>query len=236
MSAAKVPIALVEDQPGLRAEIGFHLALAGYAVAELPHGAALDAHLRQHPCRLVVLDLGLPGEDGLSVCARLRDSHPDLGIVILTGRGMAQERVAGWRQGADAYLVKPAVPAELQAVVAGVLRRLPAGAAPAPAPALWTLRLRSRILAGPGHAVLELTHAECALLQALAQYAPEPASRRVLVAALGGDYMTYEAHRLEVAVSRLRGKLAQAWPEGETIRAARGVGYLLTRRCALAET
>lgn len=233
MSAVKVPIALVEDQPGLRAEIGFHLALAGYAVAELPHGAALDAHLRQHPCRLVVLDLGLPGEDGLSVCARLRDSHPDLGIVILSGRGMVEERVAGWRQGADAYLVKPALPAELQAVVAGVLRRLPAGA---PAPAPWTLRLRSRILAGPEQAVLELTHAECALLQALAQCAPEPASRRTLVAALGGDYMTYEAHRLEVAVSRLRGKLAQAWPEGETIRAARGVGYLLTRRCALAET
>lgn len=235
MMAAKVPIALVEDHPGLRAEIGFHLALAGYAVAELPHGAALDAHLRQHPCRLVVLDLGLPGEDGLSVCARLRHGHPGLGIVILSGRGMAEERVAGWRQGADAYLVKPAVPAELQAVVAGVLRRLPDSAAP-PAPLSWTLRLRSRVLAGPDHAVLELTHTECALLQALVRCAPEPASRRTLVAALGGDYMTYEAHRLEVAVSRLRSKLAQAWPEGETIRAARGVGYLFTRRCGLAET
>lgn len=234
MKAAKVPIALVEDHPGLRAEIGFHLALAGYAVAELPHGAALDAHLRHHPCRLVVLDLGLPGEDGLSVCARLRDSHPGIGIVILTGRGMVEERVAGWRQGADAYLVKPAVPAELQAVVAGVLRRMPDAPAPV-APRQWTLRVRSRILAGPDNALLELTHAECALLQALVRCAPEPASRRTLVTALGGDYMTYEAHRLEMAVSRLRTKLAQAWREGETIRAARGVGYLFTRRCRLAE-
>lgn len=235
MKPAKLPIALVEDHPGLRAELGFHLALAGYAVAELPHGAALDAHLAQHPCRLVVLDLGLPGEDGLSVCARLRTSHPGTGIVILTGRGMAEERVAGWQQGADAYLVKPAVPAELQAVVAGVLRRLPEEASPLTPPS-WSLRVRSRVLAGPSGAMLELTHAECSLLHALVRHAPEPATRRALVAALGGDYMTYEAHRLEVAVSRLRGKLAHAWPDGESIRAARGVGYLFTRRCAVTET
>lgn len=259
MSAARIPIALVEDHAGLREELAFHLSHAGYEVTALRCGAALDAHLARQPCRLVVLDLGLPGEDGLSICARLRQSHAGLGVVMLTARGMSQDRVAGWRQGADAYLVKPAPPAELEAVLASLLRRLPgqpgqSGAATAApifvlpaqpaalatsheaAPSLWTLRLRSRVLAGPHSARIDLTHAECALLQVLVSNAPKPATRRDLVQALGGQYLTFEEHRLEVAMSRLRGKLRRAWPDGDTVRAARGVGYLLTRPCNTADS
>lgn len=260
-----VPIALVEDHAALRAELAFHLEHAGYRVTGLADGAALDAHLACQPCQLVVLDLGLPGEDGLSVCARLRHRHPGLGVVILTARGLAHDRLSGWQRGADAYLVKPAPPAELLAVIANLLGRLrPAvdAVVPAPAPAPvaaatpaatsaaisaatsaaasaategWCLRLRSRVLIGPRGASVALTHADCALLHVLLRCAPQPATRRQLVEALGGHYLTFEGHRLDVAVSRLRGKLAQAWPGDDTIRAARCVGYQFTRACAQAD-
>lgn len=225
-----LPIALVEDNESLRNELVFHLTCAGYAATGLADGATLDAHLAVHPCRLVVLDLGLPGEDGMSICARLRRNRPELGVVMLTARGMLQDRLAGLQGGADAYLVKPAPTEELLAVIGNLLRRLnpPELATPA-----WQLRLRSLTIVSPRGDALELTHTESVLLQVMQRRAPEPASRRELVEALGGNYLVFEEHRLEVAISRLRRKLAQVWPDAETIRAARGVGYVLTQTCLL---
>ena len=107
---ARTPIALVEDNVALRDELVFHLQCAGYAATGLPHGAALQAHLAHQPCCLVVLDVGLPGEDGLSICATLRAQRPELGVVLLTARGAARDRLNGLHEGADAYLVKPTPP------------------------------------------------------------------------------------------------------------------------------
>ena len=104
---ARTPIALVEDNVALRDELVFHLQCAGYAATGLPHGAALQVHLAHQPCCLVVLDIGLPGEDGLSICATLRAQRPELGVVLLTARGAARDRLNGLHEGADAYLVKP---------------------------------------------------------------------------------------------------------------------------------
>ncbi|RJG05392.1 DNA-binding response regulator [Noviherbaspirillum cavernae] len=235
MKAVAAPIALVEDNDSLRTELAFHLTCAGHAVTGLADGAALDLHLATQPCRLVVLDLGLPGEDGLSICARLRQSRPEIGIVMLTARGMAHDRLAGLQGGADAYLVKPAPAEELLAVITNLLRRLAAaGSVPAAAPApAWIFNQRKLTLTAPNGEMLTLTHAESLLLQTLQRNAPEPASRRQLVEALGGNYLDFAEHRLEVAISRLRRKLSQAWPEAEAIRAARGVGYLLTQPCLL---
>ncbi|MDF3839229.1 response regulator transcription factor [Cupriavidus basilensis] len=235
--ASRLPIALVEDNERLRTELAFHLTYAGYAVTGLADGAALDAHLAGQPCRLVILDLGLPGEDGLSICERLRQSRPELGIVMLTARGMAPDRLAGLRRGADAYLVKPAPAEELLAVIANLLRRLgPAPAAagvalPSLAPAAcWRLDARRLTATTPEGKALMLTRIESQLLQALLRSAPDPAGRRQLVEALGGSYFDFDEHRLEVAISRLRGKLAQAWPHGQAIRTVRGVGYMLLQR------
>lgn len=222
------PIALVEDHEALRAELVFHLQCAGHAVTGLPHGAALDAHLACHPCRLVVLDLGLPGEDGLAICARLRATRPEIGIVMLTARGAARERLNGLHEGADAYLVKPTPPDELLLVIANLLRRLQ----PAPpAPPLWRFDARTRVLTPPQGAGIALTHAEGALLVALLHCAPHPARRGQLAQALGAAAGAAAGHRLEMAVSRLRAKLAPASPGAEPIRAARGVGYVLAVPC-----
>ncbi|QOT76835.1 response regulator transcription factor [Cupriavidus basilensis] len=235
--ARRIPIALVEDNERLRMELAFHLTHAGYAVASLADAAALDAHLASQPCRLLILDLGLPDEDGLSICERLRRTRPDLGIVMLTARGMAHHRLAGLRGGADAYLVKPARTEELLLVIANLLRRLdpvtpdaplpPAAGAPAPA---WCLDARRLMAITPDGNPLPLTRVEGQLLRALRRRAPDPAGRRQLVEALGGNYLDFDEHRLDVAISRLRGKLSQAWPHGPAIRTVRGVGYLLVQR------
>ncbi|WP_454719737.1 MULTISPECIES: response regulator transcription factor [Cupriavidus] len=241
--AAPVPIALVEDNALLRAELLFLFAHAGYAPTGLVNGAALDAHLACQPCRLVVLDLGLPGEDGLSVCERLRRTRPELGIVVVSGRGTLQHRLDGLRGGADAYLVKPAPVEELLLVIANLLRRLdaaphaargtasgtvPGTAPPAGAP-VWRLDAHRLVAITPAGCALVLTRVECLLLQVLARCAPCAATRRQLVEAQGGNYLEFDEHRIEVAVSRLRGKLAQAWPHAPAIRTVRGVGYLLVQ-------
>lgn len=229
--AKGVPIALVEDNERLRTELAFHLSHAGYAVASLADAAALDAHLASQPCRLLILDLGLPDEDGLSICERLRRTRPDLGIVMLTARGMAHHRLAGLRGGADGYLVKPARTEELLLVIANLLRRLGPVTPdfPLPAPA-WRLDARRLMAITPAGNALLLTRMESQLLQALRRSAPDAAGRRQLVEALGGNYLDFDEHRLEVAISRLRGKLARAWPHGPAIRTVRGVGYLLVQR------
>lgn len=232
MTTGIAPIALVEDNESLRTELMFHLTCAGHTVTGLADGAALDLHLASQPCRLVVLDLGLPGEDGLSICERLRRDRPELGIVMLTARGMAHDRLAGLQGGADAYLIKPAPAEELLAVITNLLRRLDAAVSTPAAPA-WRFNQRKLTLTAPNGEILTLTHAEGLLLQTLQRNAPAPASRRQLVEALGGNYLDFAEHRLEVAISRLRRKLAQASPESEAIRAARGVGYLLVQPCVL---
>lgn len=229
---APAPIALVEDNSSLRTELVFHLNCAGFVATGLADGAALDQHLACLPCSLVILDLGLPGEDGLSICRRLRASRPEIGIVMLTARGMAGDRLAGLQDGADAYLVKPTPPEELLAVVRNLLRRLQASTRP-PEPRSWCFNAATLRLTTPAGLALTLTHAESTLLQTLLRHAPGPASRRQLVEALGGNYLDFDERRLEMAISRLRRKPAQAAPDEEPIRAARGVGYQLTVACTL---
>ena len=226
---ARTPIALVEDNAALRDELVFHLQCAGYAATGLPHGAALQAHLAHQPCCLVVLDVGLPGEDGLSICATLRAQRPELGVVLLTARGAARDRLNGLHEGADAYLVKPTPPDELLAVIANLVRRLQPVHNPPALPATCCLDAWRHCLIPPQGGPLPLTASEVLLLQVLVRCAPASASRRALAQALG-DPPGME-YRLEMAISRLRRKLAPASPTLEPIRAVRGVGYALTVPC-----
>lgn len=232
MNTPQASIVLVEDNASLREELVFHLGCAGHAATGLADGAALDRYLASHPCRLVVLDLGLPGEDGLSICLRLRATRPEIGIVMLTARGMARDRLAGIQGGADAYLVKPTPPEELLAVIANLLRRLDTRPPTIP-PSTWRFCPLTQQLSAPTGHTLTLTHSESLLFQTLLRNAPGPADRRQLVEALGRNYFDFDERRLEVAMSRLRRKLQQAAPESETIRAARGIGYQLTVRCLI---
>lgn len=118
-----IPILLVEDEPHIAQGLIFNLEEEGYQVNHVENGEAALEHLRRTPCALLILDLMLPGIDGLEVCRRLREEGYQLPILMLTARGEEQDRVAGLSKGADDYLTKPFNLKEFLLRVAGLLRR-----------------------------------------------------------------------------------------------------------------
>lgn len=232
-----IRVAMVEDNPDLREEVGFHLNRAGHAVTGLPDGAALDAHLACAPVDVLILDLGLPGEDGLAIAERLRRDRPQLPIAMLTARGQVEDRVLGLETGADIYLVKPVDMRELAAVVESLYRRLQRAPAPAVQPAgasLWRLDAYTMELRSPAQESVMLTPTEFNLLRELAQAAPEPVPRARLAAAIGHPEPDFDYRRLETAMSRLRKKIDARCSEGGALRSARNVGYVFAAPVELA--
>lgn len=222
-------LALVEDDDDLRDEMCFRLDLAGYRVRACRDGVELDRALQDERCRVVVLDIGLPGEDGLAITERLRRDRPGVGVVMLTARGRLDDRVEGLAVGADAYLVKPAAFSELQAVIESVLRRLRRSEDEGVVKAPWLLRYSALELVTPAGTVVSLTGTEVRLLRALARAGGEAVARRTLVEALGEDFWQFDPRRLDTAMSRLRTKVEEACSDARSaIKAVRGVGYVLS--------
>lgn len=224
-----IRIAIVEDNADLLDDLAFNLQLAGYAVAQLSDGIALDAWLADYEAEVLVLDIGLPGEDGLSIVARLRRSRPRMGIVLLTARSALGERIQGLETGADAYLAKPADMRELAAVVRCVARRLGVSQecpATGSRPTAWTIKPSQLKLIPPGGQPIPLSHNELRVLKAAAGAKGNIVSRKDLIEALGQNYWHYDERRLETLISRLRRKLATCMPEGFPVRGVKGHGYL----------
>lgn len=221
-----IRIAVVEDNEDLRDEVVFHLRRMGHAVTGLPDGAALDRHLAAEPADVLVLDLGLPGEDGLSIARRLGVSHPRLAIAMLTARGQLEDRLVGLDSGADIYLVKPVDMRELSAVCESLYRRLNRVEVPERPAEGWQLDVQSLELVPPGGAAILLTPTEFKLMKVLAEAAPEPARRSDLAAAMGHPELDFDFRRLETALSRLRRKIEMQSGEATTLRSARNVGYV----------
>lgn len=213
-------IAVVDDIPELLDDICFHLRQAGHAVQGAADGRALSALIPLFRPDIVVLDVGLPGEDGLQIASRLRAQQPDIGIVMLTGRTALPDRLAGHRQGADHYLVKPVQVDELVLVVRALARRLGPSEGTG-----WALNPAAMTLSVPGGEALAVTHNEACLLAAIARAPQRQCSRQQLASALGEDWRTYDERRLEATVSRLRRKLADAAGREAPLRAIRGQGY-----------
>lgn len=214
-----IRIAIVEDNADLLDELLFNLRHQGFEPEGFPDGAALDAALAAQPgWQVLVLDLGLPGEDGLSIARRLRRSHPALGIVMLTARGGIDDRVDGLTQGADLYLAKPVDMKELGASIHAVARRVGQIAG---VRLTWRLDTLGRRLSSPEGRVIDLTHPEVMILAALARSREHLLDRAALITAIGKNPDTYDQRALEVTVSRLRQKLGAEAP----LRAVRGKGY-----------
>ena len=133
-----VRVLVVDDEPDLRALVSDYLEMQGFAVGIAADTAELDARLAEAPADVIVLDVNMPGENGLAALARIRAAGCRAGVIILTAAGTLGDRLAGLTEGADDYLVKPFEPRELLARIRAVIRRLDAGdagaAAPAPAP------------------------------------------------------------------------------------------------------
>ena len=216
-------VGLIEDNLDYRAEVAFHLRRNGFEIALENDGTGIDAQLAACPCDLLVLDLGLPVEDGLVIARRLRQQKAGLGIVMLTARGSLDDRLAGLEEGADAYLVKPIDMRELVATLHSVQRRLTAAAPPSEA---WSLIPDTLSICSPAGETIALTATEMDLLKCLAAAAPEPVSREGLAAAIGHSEPDFDYRRLEVSFSRLRKKIETATAGESPIRASRGRGYV----------
>lgn len=223
-SVVKPPRVLAcEDDPVFAGLLAFSFRKFGLPLTLVGDGAALDTALASNDPDILLLDLGLPGEDGLSIARRIRRRHPRLGIVMITGRGQVRDRLQGFQEGADLYFVKPVDMRELEAAIRSLHRRL---VPPEPVAGGWSLVAHRSALRSPGGAEVPLTHNEHLFLTRLLQQHGEPVERDELMRALGYAPDPQGAHRLETLVSRLRHKVrAKAPEEALPIRARHGCGY-----------
>lgn len=228
-----IHIAVVEDDAELREVIADELRHEGAQVVGFGSAAGLYRHLLVQACDIVLLDVGLPGEDGYSIAGYLREVSPATGIVMLTGRGTVPDMTRGLRQGADLYLVKPLDIALLVAALDSLLRRVRAHAPSAP-PAVqpvvaedWKLGDDGWTLVCPGQRTLALTDGERTVLGALFAQRGKTVGRDALIACLTQAPWDFDPHRLQVLVYRLRARVAAVSSQPFPLHAVRGQGYRL---------
>jgi two-component system phosphate regulon response regulator OmpR len=222
-------ILVVDDDVRLRGLLSRYLGENGFRVATAETSAQARDHLRFLQPDLMVLDIMMPGEDGLSLTQALRQEARHLPVLLLTARGGPEDRIAGFEAGADDYLPKPFDPRELVLRIRALLRRAPPPAPPAGASGRLQLGAMAfdtarGELRGPG-GIVRLTGGEAALLAALARRAGEVLSREELAATLEMDESGERA--IDVQVTRLRRKVETDPREPRFLHTVRGRGYVL---------
>jgi len=220
-------ILIVDDDPGIRDVVSDFLGRHGYAVDTASDARTMEQVLARGPVDLVVLDIMLPGEDGLAIARRLRAvGGPPLGIILLTARGTLEDRLEGLRDGADVYFVKPVDLRELAFAVRNLHRRVSPPSTEQPAEGGYTLdTLHSQLNLPSGEQVV-LTATELRILQALALKPGEVVERVDLLKSLRLPMDLPGMQRLETQISRLRSKVRQlSGSEPLPLHARHGVGY-----------
>jgi two-component system OmpR family response regulator len=228
-------ILMVDDDPGIRDVVSDFLARHGYAVETAADAQAMEKALAKEPVDLVVLDVMLPGEDGLAICRRL--SKPDgPAIIMLSAMGEETDRIVGLELGADDYLPKPCNPRELLARIRAVLRRRQEprtseeGIGAGCEFSGWRLDLVRRELRTPDGVVVKLSSGEFSLLRAFVERPQRVLTRdQLLDFARGPDTEAYD-RAIDVQISRLRKKLEDGAGGQELIRTIRNEGYMFTAK------
>lgn len=224
-------ILLIDDDPELRQLLATYLGRHGFDTLLLPDTRQLDAYLERYQPHLLVLDLMMPGEDGLAACRRLRARGETLPVIMLTARDEPVDRVIGLEMGADDYVGKPFDPRELVARIEAVLRR---GARPPAAPdpvagtyhfGAWTFDRAARQLVRDGQPAA-LTSGEFALLNVLVSNANRPMKRERLLELTRGDDSESFDRAIDVQMHRLR-RLIECDPaKPRYLQTVWGVGYV----------
>ncbi len=237
-ASASVPtrvdkILVVDDDTRIRELLRRYLTQEGFEVLQAEDGKALNRVLQRESVNLIVLDLMMPGEDGLSICRRLRAANDRTPIIMLTAKGEDVDRIVGLEVGADDYLGKPFNPRELLARIHAVLRRRPAAEMPG-APSIdnetvnfgpFSFDLGARTLQKNGQD-MPLTTGEFAMLKTLVRHPRVPLSREKLaLLARGREFEAFD-RSLDVQVSRLRKLIEADVAAPRFIQTVWGVGYV----------
>ena len=239
-----VHIAVVDDETDITALLAGYLSGYGFRVTPLHTGKALMQLMRSDPPALVLLDLGLPGEDGFLIARQLRE-HWRCGLVIVTGRGDAVDKVVGLEVGADDYVTKPFDMRELLARIKAVLRRLTQQQALSPLEepvsagvvessaqaeqftfAGWQLNTAARSLTDAAGVDVALTGGEFALLWAFVRHPGRVLSRDFLLEHTHGREAGPFDRTVDVQVGRLRKKLEVVADDPQIIKSVRSAGYI----------
>jgi two-component system, OmpR family, phosphate regulon response regulator OmpR len=211
MTSKPTRVVVVDDDPKLRDLLNRYLTEQGLEVAQAADATALNKLLLRDHFSLIILDLMLPGEDGLSILRRLRGGNDKTPVILLTAKGEDIDRIIGLEMGADDYLAKPFNPRELLARINAVLRRTPAETAASTPES--------------GNPVT-LTTGEYALLKTLIRHAKQPLSReKLMMLARGREYDSFD-RSLDVQVSRLRKLLEDDPANPRYLQTVWGIGYV----------
>jgi DNA-binding response OmpR family regulator len=233
-------IAVVDDEDDLRDAVVEYLQINGFAAAGFPRAAAFREAAERPPFDLVILDIAMPGEDGLSLARWMRGRGLRTGIIFATAAGASIDRIVGLELGADDYVVKPYELREMLARVRSVLRRLPlqnAAAPDAPAAAAppsarrirfggMLLDLDARALTDAGGKAIDLTATELDLLAALASRPGRPLSRAQILEHSGGGDGGDAERAVDIRITRLRKKIEPNPDTPRFIKTVRGTGYV----------
>lgn len=233
-SVARLPeaasILIVDDDAGLREQIAGYLTDHGFTVLTAENAAAMDRALSANLVDVIVLDVMMPGEGGLSICRRIRDANGPA-IVMLSAMGEDVDRIVGLELGADDYLSKPCNPRELLARIRVLLRRRQDGGGKMSGQltygfAGFSLGVSRRQLKAPNGVMVLLTAGEFTLLNAFLQKPNQVLTRDELLESAHGSETEVFDRAIDVQISRLRRKLHACTAE-ELIVTLRGVGYML---------
>ena len=231
MSAATARILVVDDEADLRETVTDYLRLHGLDARGADGGPAMRRAMAERPADLVVLDVRMPGEDGLTLARELRAGH-DVGIVMATAVGDIVDRVVGLELGADDYVAKPLDLRELLARIRAVLRRRSGCAAREPAAAA-EIRFGAYRFDGaagelrcPAGKAIRLTRSECDLLAAFARHPNRVLSRDELLGLVHGEEADPFDRSIDMRVARIRRKIETDPGQPAVIRTVRGAGYV----------
>ncbi len=224
---------VVEDDADIAGMVCRMLGEHGYRMLRAPDGRDIDLTIKREQIDLVILDLMLPGEDGVSICRRLRSRYP-IPILMLTALNGEADRVIGLESGADDYLAKPFAPRELLARVRALLRRTSRSVeTPDEEPSLfafdgWQLDMIRMRLVSPAGLQVPLTTAELGLLAAFCRRSQQVLSRETLLALVHAQRSAAYDRSIDTLIVRLRRKIEDDIREPTRIKTVRQGGYIFT--------
>ncbi|WP_140918535.1 envelope stress response regulator BaeR [Limnobaculum xujianqingii] len=218
------PVLIVEDEPKLGQLLIYYLQAAGYRTHLITQGQKVISWVKQYPPSLILLDLMLPGVDGITLCREIR-TFSDVPVVMVTAKTEEIDRLSGLEIGADDYICKPYSPREVVARVKTILRRCYLPARELPSPELGLQLDESQFQVRYNNTSLDLTAAEFRLLKTLSSHSGQVLTRESLLDNLYDDYRVVTDRTVDSHIKNLRRKLETLAPEKVFIRSVYGLGY-----------